>query len=168
MPTHVHVNKLQAQVRYTHVTCRYPWIREPEPLIVRDVLTGPKNTGEGSAFLGEDITHIPFLLLQTRNLQFRSHGEPWPRPGPDSSLLLCFPLLIPAHHHLLSKSGPDVSGENLYKHCTFDLCVQSLTHTHTPLRSSIRYTRRNPGLGYTTTNLPHSGNINSKSHRLYL
>lgn len=42
MPTHVYINKLQAQVRYTHITCRYPWIREPELLIVWDALTGPK------------------------------------------------------------------------------------------------------------------------------
>lgn len=40
-PTLVCMNKLQAWVRYTHITCRYRRINRPELLIARDVLTAP-------------------------------------------------------------------------------------------------------------------------------
>ena len=52
-PALVYMNKLQARVRYTHITCRYLRINHPEPLIAGDVLTAP-NAGK------------PLGLLETR------------------------------------------------------------------------------------------------------
>lgn len=157
------MNKLQARVRYTHITCRYLWINHPELLIARDVLTAP-NAGKPLPARGRTLRippPPPWLNPSSLQSPSRSHREPSPPPGPGSRLLLGYSADTPP-----SRSGPDVQGGNLYKHCTFDLCVQSLTHT--PSHTNILYTHRKTGIEYKTTNLLHSCNINMKSQRLYL
>lgn len=128
MPTLVYINKLQAQVRYTYITCRYLWINHAERLIVGDALTA-LNAGKSSAFLGEDITHIPFLpgfSPPAYNLLPGPTGNRCPKQAKNqvsSCVTLLIPLPLPPQRVDL-----DVQGGHLYKQRTFDLCVQSLTH----------------------------------------
>lgn len=132
MSTLVYINKLQARVRYTHITCRYLWINHPELLILRDVLTDP-NAGKPLPSWAKTLRTSPSSLAAlhqpTISLQI-PQGTRRPKRA-KNQVSSCVTLLIPPPPHPpppSQKSGPDVQGGNLYKHCTFDLCVQSLTH----------------------------------------
>lgn len=115
----VNGNKLQAQVRYTHITCWYLWINRPEQLIVGETSTVPMAGSLPPSWVKTLRTFPSSLQIPKGN-----------RRSPELSLLRG---LLPSHLHLppltLPMSSAGLLGGNLYKHCTFDLCVQSLTYT---------------------------------------
>lgn len=160
MSAHVYSNKLQAQVRYTHITCRYHWINHPELLLVSKVLTA--------------LNAVKPLLSWAKTL----------RTSPSS--LLAAPhqhaiyFQIPRGTVAPNQTQNQVSSTGYLPPTLLDLTyweetctnIARLTYVcnlqHTPLHTNTGYTHRNPGMEYTTTNLLHSCNINMKNHWLYL
>lgn len=109
------------------ITCGYLWINHAEQLIARDVLTGPNAVKSLPSWV--KTLHIHPLLLSgcsppAYNLPPGPIGKRRPRQAQDRGSSWATPLILPP-----SRSGPDAQGGNLYKHCTFDLCVQCLIHT---------------------------------------
>lgn len=169
MSTLVYINKLQARVRYTHITCRYLWINHPELLILRDALTDP-NAGKPLPSWAKTLRTSPSSLAAlhqpTISLQI-PQGTRRPKRA-KNQVSSCVTLLIPPPPTL---PLPPKRVDLMYREGTCTN-IAHLTYVcnllHTPLHTSIRYTHRNPGMEYTTTNLLHSCNINMKNHWLYL
>lgn len=166
MPSLVYINKLQAQVRYTHITCPYLWINLPELLIVREASTAA-NAGKPlpswAKTLHTSLSSLAAPHQRTISLHIYPTGTRHSNQAQNQvsswSTLLIHPSSHPKRKGLMYKEETCTN----IAHLTY---VYNLLHT--PLHTNIRYTRRYPGIEYTTTNLLHSCNINMKNHWLHL
>lgn len=126
-PALVYVNKLQACVRYTHIALRYLRINHPEPLIAQGRADYPECRKNLCLPGRRHYAYPPPPLRGCSPTALQSALQvPWGTGAParawDGGSSWATPLILPP-------PPPEVQGGNLYKHCTFELCVQSLTHT---------------------------------------
>lgn len=85
MPVRVNINKLQARVRYTHITCRYLWINRPELPIVREASTVPTAANPPPSWVKTLCTSHSFLQIPKGTVapgETRIQSPSWAIPSP--------------------------------------------------------------------------------------